>query len=80
MSSLPSDTSIELRQSGANALSDQAATCGIQLDLVDAEKLFGLLKLAQAKDFDRYPEFPLWTSSMSLPKLQFACELHLNSI
>jgi restriction system protein len=67
-------------QAGSKALTTQAYARGIHMDLVDAEKLFELLKLAQIKDFDRYPEFPLWSVEKSRPQLRFVAEQHLNSL
>jgi restriction system protein len=51
----------------------------MELDLIDAQKLFELVKLSQIAEADCYPAF-LSEGNVKPPKLHFVEELHMNSM
>jgi restriction system protein len=58
-------------QSGAKRVIDNAAIRGIQMELIDAEALYEMLKLSQTSDTHSYPDFLTTKDPNKLPHLRF---------
>jgi restriction system protein len=67
-------------QAGAKKTIDNALVHGIAMSLIDAEKLYELLKLSQLADFEINPDFSHMGNGEQLLELGYVGELHLNSI
>jgi len=63
-------------RSGARSLATNVQGRGINLQYVDGQKLFELLKVSQVQSFARFPDFLKDTK----PRLRFADAVHLNSL
>ncbi len=64
-------------QGGAEGLRRKAAVRGIQLELMDAAKLFDLLKLSQAADFESYPDFSKFADFNNPSTFSFSYQGHM---
>ena len=67
-------------QSGAYDILSAANNRGIQLNLVDAEKLYDLLRISQISDLNLYPDFSILSDKSLIPNLRFAAEAHMNGL
>jgi restriction system protein len=67
-------------QAGAKKTVEGASMRGIQMNLIDAEKLLELLKISQLADFENSPDFSHIGNRGQPVELNFFEEVHLNSI